>query len=101
MKNKLFLSALLFLCLPALAQTPRYKVNAMLAAQSGSAPTSRTWYVRADGGGRYDTARVTLGGSGGVFTGKDVGCNGLADASYAAALAAAGGATTNLPCAFN
>jgi hypothetical protein len=101
MKNKLFLSALLLLCLPALAQTPRYKINAMLAAQSGGVPTTRTWYVRADGGGRYDTARVTLGGSGGVFTGKDVGCNGMADASYAVALAAAGGATTNLPCAFN
>lgn len=49
----------------------------------------QTWYVRADGGGRYSAARVTAG-----FTGAQIGCNGLADAPYP-------GSGTNQPCAYN
>lgn len=59
----------------------QYTVLASRAAQ--------TWYVRLDGGTRY---------SSGMTTGQ---CNGQADASYATAVAAGGGVTTNLPCAFN
>jgi len=49
---------------------------------------NQTWYVRQDGAGRYDAARVSAG-----FTGAAIGCNGLYDAAYP-------GSGTNQNCAF-
>lgn len=78
------------------------------------APT--TWYIRADGGGRSDAGRLTgspQATSMGHYTvgcavnsttclsASEVGCDGKADVSYAAAVAAAGGAIITLHCAFN
>lgn len=50
---------------------------------------STTWYIRPDGGGRYDANRVSAG-----FTGSDIGCDGLGDAAYP-------GSGTNQHCAYN
>jgi len=61
-----------------------------------------TWYIRSDGGGRYSAGRVSGANLlAGPQTGINVGCNGQANVSYSAAVAAGGGATTNLPCAYN
>lgn len=81
-----------------------------------TAPVGTTWYVRPDGGGRSDAGRLTgspQGTSMGHYTvgcavnsttclsAIEVGCDGKADVSYAAAVAAAGGAIISLHCAFN
>jgi hypothetical protein len=71
------------LCLPALAQTHLYQVGAMEQIASGvPTQTSRTWYVGADGGTRYDAATASSGQ-----------CDGLADVAYP-------GTGTNQHCRF-
>jgi hypothetical protein len=49
---------------------------------------AQTWYIRQDGAGRYDAARVAAG-----FTGSAIGCDGLGDVAYP-------GSGTNQHCAF-
>jgi hypothetical protein len=83
-------------------QVSRIIIGAVLVSGLMASAHATTYYIRPDGGGRYDTNRaISPGGSQGLFTGSAIGCNGQADVSYAAAVAAGGGATTNLPCAFN
>ena len=50
-----------------------------------------TWYIRSDGGGRYSAGRVSGANLlAGPQTGINVGCNGQANVSYSAAVAAGG-----------
>lgn len=86
------------------------------AFQFEAAPTHTTWYVRPDGGGISDAGRLTgspQSTSMGHYTpgcavnsttclsAIEVGCDGKADVSYSAAVAAAGGPVISLHCALN
>lgn len=68
----------------------------VLAFCGVQAASATTWYVRADGGGRFTPTRQASG-----YPDQQIGCDGQADVSYTAAVAAAKGATTDLHCAYN
>lgn len=85
-----WISVWMLFVLSALSQSGLSGARSSGAVASNIAPTFTTWYVRTDGGGRYDALRAAAG----TFADAEIGCNGKADAPYP-------GSGTNQPCAFN